>query len=442
MQKFSVIIPSHNEGGWLRKTVEGISEITNYPDYEIVVVGDGCTDGSFQFLKQDRNFSLVKLIELNESYGSAKARNIGGKEATGDYLVFVDSHVIPEDKNWLHELGQQLENPKVGASTIKISSMQDPNLVGFVYTIGNLELEPTWVIPENIEKIQKIPLIPGACFAIRRDVFKKTGGFDAKFKKWGREDCEFSLRLWRMGFDLSFSPNSAISHYFKEALNFPVSHEEVDFNILRIAFILLSEHWAKKVIKHITKKRPESTSSAIYCLIDDAEFPERKKILEKEFARSFDEYLEEFSEMLPLLRESLTKPLNSKSPDGNNLYKKEQNEESHNMTSAGTKRECPSCGATNVGEHDHCLICQASLTSVQVETQVQPTQPAERRCTNPQCGQIVPEGKKFCTLCGTPVADGVRGAGPPELVEQNCPKCSQIVPEGKKFCTACGTPVK
>lgn len=83
-QKFSVIIPSQNEGFWLEKTVKGVLENTNYPDFEIIVVADFCSDGSADFLKQ-KNFPNVKLIETPKLEGSIKTRNSGAREAEGEF---------------------------------------------------------------------------------------------------------------------------------------------------------------------------------------------------------------------------------------------------------------------------------------------------------------------------------------------------------------------
>ena len=72
------------------------------------------------------------------------------------------------------------------------------------------------------------------------------------------------------------------------------------------------------------------------------------------------------------------------------------------------------------------------------------------RCPNPNCGKLVPAGKKFCTACGG-TQSGVRvGATPANVAspavatsERRCPnpQCGKLVPAAKKFCTACGTPV-
>ncbi len=299
IKKFSVIIPSYNEGDWLRKTVLGVLENTSYPDFEIVVVADGCTDNSLDFLQ--KGIPNVSLVELEESVGAAKARNRGAEASTGDALVFIDSHMIPADENWLKELSSQLQNEKVGAATLKIPYLEEPDRVAFIYTIKDFSLEPTWLSPVNKEEIHNVPVIPGACFAIKKEIFISTGGFDEGLHKWGREDLEYSLRLWRLGYDLSMSTKSGIAHSWERKRTFDISWEEVDYNILRTSLTLLSSRWKEKVKDCLQKVRPAHVMKFYRELEGDQKFLARKKDLESKFKRSFEEWEREFREILPVM---------------------------------------------------------------------------------------------------------------------------------------------
>jgi hypothetical protein len=90
------------------------------------------------------------------------------------------------------------------------------------------------------------------------------------------------------------------------------------------------------------------------------------------------------------------------------------------------RRRCANCGATNVGAHENCMICQARLPAVPAgegtgaaggdpaaadegitfldspPPEARSTAPSQaaRRCPNAACGRMVPAGLKFCTSCG------------------------------------------
>ncbi len=91
---FSIIIPTHNEGDWLKKTIDGVLDHTDYPDFEIVVVADNCSDNSLEFTGLEK-YEAIKLINSPVPLGLALAKNTGAESASGEYLVFIDSHMIP-----------------------------------------------------------------------------------------------------------------------------------------------------------------------------------------------------------------------------------------------------------------------------------------------------------------------------------------------------------
>jgi glycosyltransferase involved in cell wall biosynthesis len=84
--RFSIVIPTLNEGGLLAMTTNSILSGTTYPDYEIIVVDDGSTDDSTAFYERYPN-PLVKVVHTN-GQGVARARNLGAAHACGEFLVF------------------------------------------------------------------------------------------------------------------------------------------------------------------------------------------------------------------------------------------------------------------------------------------------------------------------------------------------------------------
>ena len=91
MPKVSVIIPVFNTEKYLRKCLNSVCNQT-LQDIEIICINDCSTDGSLEILREyARKDNRIKLIELLENCGAAKARNIGIDIAHGEYIGFVDS---------------------------------------------------------------------------------------------------------------------------------------------------------------------------------------------------------------------------------------------------------------------------------------------------------------------------------------------------------------
>jgi glycosyltransferase involved in cell wall biosynthesis len=86
----SVVVPVYNEAENITKLHDelqsAVSEIT--PNYEIIYVNDGSSDGS---LRELRKLDGVVIIDLQRNYGQATALDAGFKSATGQYIVSLDS---------------------------------------------------------------------------------------------------------------------------------------------------------------------------------------------------------------------------------------------------------------------------------------------------------------------------------------------------------------
>jgi glycosyltransferase involved in cell wall biosynthesis len=89
----SVIVPVYNGGSAFRTCLSSLRQAVRAP-HEIVVVGDGDTDGSSILAEQYG----ARVVQLPTSGGPARARNAGARLAQGEILFFVDADVaVHED---------------------------------------------------------------------------------------------------------------------------------------------------------------------------------------------------------------------------------------------------------------------------------------------------------------------------------------------------------
>ena len=101
----SIIVPVYNVQRLLPRCLESLKKQT-YPKLEFVIVDDGSTDGSGvtcdEFKKRDQRTRVIHQQNL----GLSEARNRGIREATGDYITFVDSddYILPDFAQYLFSL--------------------------------------------------------------------------------------------------------------------------------------------------------------------------------------------------------------------------------------------------------------------------------------------------------------------------------------------------
>lgn len=102
----SIIIPAHNEGKIIKKTINHLMPLLN--DGEIIVVCDSCTDNTLEQAKHVK----VKTITVNHQ-SAALTRNSGAEIASGDYLLFLDADTIIVDPNTIKKSIELLKNPNI-----------------------------------------------------------------------------------------------------------------------------------------------------------------------------------------------------------------------------------------------------------------------------------------------------------------------------------------
>lgn len=108
--KFSIIIPNFNNGKWLEKCLNSVLNQT-YKNYEIIFIDDMSTDNSLEIAnKLLKNHKVLRVPYKKYNGGT---RNIGIMEATGDYIVCIDSDDWLKSENTLKEINEQLEDEDV-----------------------------------------------------------------------------------------------------------------------------------------------------------------------------------------------------------------------------------------------------------------------------------------------------------------------------------------
>ena len=86
----SVVMLNYNGLKYLKRTIHPILKL-NYPTFEFIIVDNGSTDGSIEFIKK---FKRIKLIENGENLGYSKGKNIGVKHAKGEYVLLLDNDIL------------------------------------------------------------------------------------------------------------------------------------------------------------------------------------------------------------------------------------------------------------------------------------------------------------------------------------------------------------
>ena len=90
MVKVSIVMPVYNGYNFLEKSIESVAKQT-LKDVELICIDDGSTDKSLELLNElSEKYGFIKIL-TQKNQGSGIARNNGIKNATGEYVAFLDA---------------------------------------------------------------------------------------------------------------------------------------------------------------------------------------------------------------------------------------------------------------------------------------------------------------------------------------------------------------
>ena len=214
MRSVSLVILNRNGLHFLGPCLDSIRRQTRTPD-EIIVVDNGSTDGSQEWLSQ--HHPDIALLDLGYNTGFSLAMNRAIAAATGDYIALLNNDTECEPQ-WLSELIEALDrHPDVGFCASKMLHYQERYVIdtagdgltkaGQTYKRGFLHTDDgQYDRPERVF---------GACAGAalyRKQMLDEIGGFDEDFYIF-QEDGDLNFRAQLAGYPCLFVPSAIVYHH-------------------------------------------------------------------------------------------------------------------------------------------------------------------------------------------------------------------------------------
>ncbi|KAI0239338.1 Polypeptide N-acetylgalactosaminyltransferase 11 [Lamellibrachia satsuma] len=260
LPKASVVICFYNEA-WstLLRTIWTVVDRTpSHLLHEIILVDDNSDLPHLGKELQDYvqgNLPQTKVLRTAERQGLIRARIFGADYATGEVLVFLDSH-CEVNVEWLEPLLERIHESR---TNVAIPIIDIVNQDTFEYEASplvrggfNWGLHFRWdSLPDNMlrekeDYVQpiKTPTMAGGLFAMDRRYFIEMGKYDPGMDVWGGENLEISFRIWQCGGQLEIIPCSRIGHIFRKRRPYgsPGGGDSMTKNSLRVAMVWMDEY--------------------------------------------------------------------------------------------------------------------------------------------------------------------------------------------------------
>lgn len=201
---FSVVLGSYNRGRLLRHAIESVRENAAFAKYEIIVIDGGSTDGSLEWLLQQKDVITIVQHNRGEFRGRPIERrswgyfmNLGFKAAQGKYVLMISDDCIL--------LPNAIER---GISVFETRLAQREKVGGVAFYFRNWPGEHEYYVQRTLGG--KLMVNHGLFL---RDALEKVGWIDEENYAFYKADGDLCLRLWQAGYEIIDAPGAFVEHY-------------------------------------------------------------------------------------------------------------------------------------------------------------------------------------------------------------------------------------
>lgn len=281
--KFSVIVALDNTYELVSHFMENLITTTSFIDGELIIFIDGGTD--YRTIKYLRQIAVantfITLLYGEKRHGYSEANNIAASRAEGEYLVFINSDVLPQ-KNSVSLLTDYL-NEDESCGAVQGLLIYPQNYL--VQSTGHLFLKThnshvySGQTADNtlIQTVAKRQALTSAFTAIRKSLFIELGMFDISYYN-AYEGMELTLKITLKGFKCIYCPQ-AIAYHITGGSRSNLAFDD------KMPGILFWQRWKEKIIPDIhTYLMPQITHTIkkhIYFLVVCNDILDIKKVLKQ-----------------------------------------------------------------------------------------------------------------------------------------------------------------
>ncbi|WHZ25235.1 MAG: hypothetical protein OJF51_000030 [Nitrospira sp.] len=245
----SIIMPVCNRVELTKDCLTALAGLKDQPEYELIIVDNGSTDGTADFLRQLSGD--VRIIVNEENLGFAKACNQGAAAARGKYLVFLNNDTIPQP-GWLAALVAEVDShAEVGIVGSKLlypdGTVQHAGVVRDCARRLPYHIYKSFAASHPaVNQRREFQIVTAACLLIRRALFEEVEGFDEGYMN-GFEDADLCLKVRECGYVVVYQPRSVVVHLESQT---PGRKTHDDANATRFLDRWKAQWWAADEDRH------------------------------------------------------------------------------------------------------------------------------------------------------------------------------------------------
>lgn len=209
--KISIVVVNLNGCKYLKRTIPVLQDLT-YSSYEILVVDNGSTDGSLEYLA---SLEEITVLHSPVKYSKNAACNYAAQKTEGDYILFLDNDMLLTEKELLENLvTESKELDSFGCFGLSLYNEGEKTTQGYGSFFSYYFTTESKALPVDSLSSRHKSLIGyphGAGIFIKKEVWNRIGGYE-EYLAFGGDDNDIGMKLWNYGYKCYLYSKSVQNH--------------------------------------------------------------------------------------------------------------------------------------------------------------------------------------------------------------------------------------
>ena len=217
----SLIIPTRDQAGFLRRCLDSIFATTSYRDFEVIVVDNGSHEPeTMDYLSDLQSAHQARVLRVNAPFNYSQLNNLAVSEFRGDLLALLNNDLEIISADWLSEMISHAVRPEIGAVGARLrypdGRIQHGGVIlgmkgiGAHAHAGVLDEDGYFSRPHLV---QNFSAVTAACLVTRKEIYLRVGGLDETHLTVAFNDVDFCLRIQQLGLRILWTPFAELRHY-------------------------------------------------------------------------------------------------------------------------------------------------------------------------------------------------------------------------------------
>ncbi len=273
--RVSIIIPTRDGLEILSQCVSSILALTEYTNYEIIVVDNGSVEiETHEYLAEISRRDNVRVLSYEKEFNYSAINNFAVAQATGSIITLLNNDIEVISPEWLCEMVAHALRPSIGCVGAKL--LYKNHMVqhaGVILGIGGVAGHAHKYFDADsagyfsrLHLTQNMSAVTAACLTVEKRIYEAAGGLNEDDLKVAFNDVDFCLRVQALGLRNLWTPYALLYHHESLSRGREDTHEkQVRFSS---EALFMQKKWGKSLLsdpaynRNLTRTREDFSLAA------------------------------------------------------------------------------------------------------------------------------------------------------------------------------------